>query len=114
MVCPGHSSMIGYNTETEELLAVDYMRTNIDWVFEVPEDGEINDGTKVKKGDIIIQFYKREYNKYDYVVLKDKNWKANIAARKKYEEEQMLKANEKCCDDCCNCACETSSNGVGC
>lgn len=106
-IYPGHSYIMGYNTETEELISADYIRTNIDWVFEIPEDGELNDGTKVKKGDLVVQFYKREYNKYDYVIIKDKNWKANIAAQKKYEEEAMLKMKElkpqKCCDDCCEC-----------
>jgi len=108
---PNMSAMVSFNTETEEVNAVDYLNTHIDWVYQVPEDGilQVEDGEKnVKKGDFVIKFYnRREYKMTPVVVVKSAEWKNNIKNEKAYEEERRLeweaKKNEPCCGDCCEC-----------
>lgn len=114
---PGVSSMIAFNTETEDINTVEYMNTHIDWIYQIPADGvlQLEDGEKnVKKGDFVIKFYKRnEYTMHPVVVVKSTEWKSNIANEQKYNEkmreEAELKVNKKlnmansCCDDCETC-----------
>lgn len=110
---PSMRGLVGFNTDTEEVSCTDYMRTNINWSYFVPEDGELTckDGTKsVKKGDIIIQFYTSKATEIDYIIIRSKEWKKRIADIAKFEEEERKKyelerANdtsgcEKCCADC--------------
>lgn len=108
---PGVSSMIAFNTDTEEINTVDYINSGIDWIYQVPTDGvlQLNNGEKnVKKGDIVIKFYERtEYNMTPVIVIKSTEWKNNILNKHKYEEEARLKrdcacedcAKDLCCDD---------------
>lgn len=108
---PGVSSMIAFNTETEDINTVGYMNTHIDWIYQIPADGvlQLEDGEKnVKKGDFVIKFYKRnEYNIHPVVVVKSAEWKSNVANEQKYNEkmreEAMLKNDEHCCDNCAKC-----------
>lgn len=84
--------------------------SNIDYMFVAPEDIEVRYkvGTKThvlnaNKGDIIIAFYKCDYIKNQIIVVKNKEWKANIASMLAEEAANRVK-NEKmanvCCDDC--------------
>lgn len=109
-VKPGMRGLFSYDSETETIDVQDYMSTNIDWAYMVPEDGvlqDVNDGStsNVKKGDIILQFYSRPYTQKNVIVIKSKEWKANIKAqedyKKKQSEENELKA--PCCDCCESC-----------
>lgn len=106
----GMRGLFSFDPETENINMSDYIHTAIDWVYEVPEDGElvINNGEtkKVKKGDIVIQFYKSDYRPYDVIVVKSKEWKANIAAERKRDEEERAKWAERentACDACKIC-----------
>lgn len=112
IIKPGVRGLFSYNPETEDLDYTDYMRTNIDWAYLVPEDGEvkfIEDGNtivkSVKKNDVIIQFYKADGQKNRIIVVKSKEWKENIIGMAKAEEAKRLEATKEpcCCDDCENC-----------
>lgn len=110
----GIRGLFSFDPETEEINMSDYIRTNIDWTYVAPEDGEIVcDGVSksVKKGDVIIQFYKRDWWPNSFVVVKSKEWRANIVADQKHDEEERAKwaAREKCCEPCDDCAACTAS-----
>lgn len=86
--------------------------SNIDYMFVAPEDIEVRYkvGTKThvlnaNKGDIIIAFYKYDYIKNQIIVVKNKEWKANIASMLAEEAANRVK-NEKMANACCdNCEC---------
>ena len=104
-----------FNAETENFNTVDYMSTNIDWAYMIPEDGELvyqdKDTTvtkAVKKHDIVLQMYYREYNKHQFIVIRSKEWKENIKAGMEYAEKQAAEwkaKNEALCEDtaCSSC-----------
>lgn len=82
----------------------------IDYIFVAPEDIEVRykRGTKThvlnaNKGDIIISFYKDDYIENQVIVVKNKEWKANVVSILA-EESANLARNQKivsmCCDDC--------------
>nr|DAL17381.1 MAG TPA_asm: hypothetical protein [Caudoviricetes sp.] len=82
----------------------------IDYIFVAPEDIEVRYKRGVKthvlnanKGDIIISFYKDDYIENQVIVVKNKEWKANVASILA-EEAANLARNQKivsmCCDDC--------------
>lgn len=84
--------------------------SDIDYMFVAPEDIEVRYkvGTKThvlnaNKGDIIIAFHKCDYIKNQIIVVKNKEWKTNIASMLAEEAANRVK-NEKmanaCCDDC--------------
>lgn len=108
----GVSQMVAFDPETETIDAVDYLRTNIDWAYYVPEDGVLTmDGTEkaVKKGDIVLKFYPtREFSTNPCVVVRNKEWKQNINAERDYiAKRKAEKTSEPCCDDCkcCEASC---------
>lgn len=93
-----------------DLTLLENTPSDIDYMFVAPEDIEVRYkvGTKThvlnaNKGDIIIAFYKRDYIKNQIIVVKNKEWKANIVSMLAEEAANRVK-NEKmanaCCDDC--------------
>lgn len=111
-VKPGVSTMVSFDPETQEIDSVDYMNSHVDWMYTIPEDGEIviDGATKsVKKGDIVIKFYRTsDYKQNNPVIVRNKEWKANIAAEKAYVKKMREDAELKKVSDCCECAdCDT-------
>lgn len=49
--------LIVFDTDTMDVDNVENCRTAIDWVYIAPHDGVLNDGTPVKKGQIIMLMY---------------------------------------------------------
>lgn len=98
----GISTLIAFNTETEEVSAVDYLRTHIDWVYQIPEDGvlQTENGEKtVKKGDIVIKFYPcREYPITQAIVIRNTEWKNNIKNERLYNERLSKECISKECE----------------
>ncbi len=104
----GKPVIVDFNKNDVEPL--DNIPLNINYLFVAPEDIEVRYkvGTKTyvlnaNKGDIIISFYKDDWIKNPIIVVKNKEWKANIAST--FAEEAAIQAkNEKmanmCCDDC--------------
>lgn len=98
-----------YDTETEVFDMIDYISTGIDWMYMIPEDGEIYynepDGNTVKKAvkkyDIVIQLYSNRYNKHNILVIRSKEWKENLKAFEDFKRAQECdKEGCEICDDC--------------
>lgn len=104
VIKPGMRGMFSVNAETNEYDVIDYMRTNIDWVYQVPEDGVVHiqgaGDKEVKKDDILILFYSAPHVKHQAIVISSEEWKENIASGKEYEDS---KKESKSCEDCDNC-----------
>lgn len=94
--------------------SLDNIPLNVDYLFVAPEDIEVRYkvGTETRvlnanKGDIIVSFYKDDCIKNPIIVVKNKEWKANVASM--FAEEAAIQAKNEtmanmCCGDCeCNC-----------
>ena len=64
---------------------IDYCRTNINWTYQADEDGVVTYKTDdkevkvdVKKGDLIIQFYKYDGIQHPIVVIDNEQFVANV------------------------------------
>ena len=97
--------LVKLNTENlDKVNMVDYHRNNIDWLWIVDEDGEL-DGKPVSKGDIIISFYGMPGvdNSKETVIVKDEILKDYYRrfdeAQAKYEAKNSIE-----CDYCDKCA----------
>ena len=97
--------LVKVNTEKlDKVDMVDYHRNNIDWLWIVDEDGEL-DGKPVSKGDIVISFYGMPGvdNSREAVIVKDEILKDYYRrfdeAKAKYEAEHSVECNE-CCTNC--------------
>ena len=105
---PGVSGMVSVDTDTIDINMVEYTRTGIDWIYEVPEDGVLNvnntdiQDKPVKKGNIVILFYQDYGMKHRAIIVDNAEWAENIEAYKAKQLEDAKKyANEaKCCGDC--------------
>lgn len=98
-----------------DLTLLENTPSNIDYMFVAPEDIEVRYkvGTKThvlnaNKGDIIIAFYKRDYIKNQIIVVKNKEWKANIASMLAEEAANQVR-DEKMANMCCDCECPNCS-----
>lgn len=95
------SSCVKFDTETENISCVEPLRTHIDWIFRIPEDGEFTmDGvTKfVKKDDFVIKFYKTEGFTNPFIIFHSEEWANNIDGEEEAFEARMTQKNEACCD----------------
>lgn len=77
--------------------------------------GERKEEIDAKKGDLLIQFYDNEYNKYVLDTIRTKQWTANIKNRRKLEQkekEEWAKRNAETCVDCPVCSdCDCCEKG---
>ena len=96
--------LVKVNTEKlDKVDMVDYHRNNIDWLWIVDEDGEL-DGKPVSKGDIIISFFGMPGvdNSKETVIVKDEILKDYYRrfdeAQAKYEAKNSIE-----CDCCIKC-----------
>lgn len=92
-----------------DLTLLDNTPSDMDYMYVAPEDVEVRYkvGTKThvlnaNKGDIIIAFYKRDYIKNPIIVVKNKEWKANVASFLAEEAADQAKS-EKMANMCCDC-----------
>lgn len=107
------SPVVKFNTETEEVDIVRTSREAIRCIVMVDEPGIMIDENghevNVKSGDIIVRFYETIFPKRA-IVVKSKDWKDNIKAYNKKEQEDKEKwALNKCCDEG-PCCCDESKN----
>lgn len=97
---------------------IDAIAVNSIWVADddIPLEWYDNDGNKrtinVKKNDIIIAFYNRNF-KHKIVVANSEDWLDNITAYKEYKEKEKVDWAERClknsnvvCDDACTDTCD--------
>lgn len=80
-------------SDSGDIDVIDYIRTNIDWVYVADEGGEITyKGQKitktvpVKAGDIVIAFYEHPGIENPVVVIDNELWKQNIKNENEDEE----------------------------
>lgn len=73
------SSLFKLDTEKDTVNTIDYIRSNIDWIYRIPEDGFLikEDGSKieVKANDVVLKMYapsKHYSDPKEYIVVKDK------------------------------------------
>lgn len=104
--------VVKFDTETSDINVIEYEYQSIRRVTMLDEDGEATIGDKVynvKKGDIVVSFYKNNDTDIDHVVLKNKDWKKRIIqlheAEQKRKEEWAKKQEDgdDSCPDCCDC-----------
>lgn len=96
--------LVKVNTEKlDKVDMVDYHSNNIDWLWIVDEDGEL-DGKPVSKGDIVISFYGMPgvNDSRETVIIKDEILKDYYRrfdeAQAKYKAENSIECG--CCDKC--------------
>lgn len=90
-----------------------YMIRNIYYIEEpmhvVYQCGTKKEEIDAKKGDLLIQFYDNENNKYVLDTIRTKQWVANIKNRRKIEQkqkEEWAKRNAENiaqCENTCDC-----------
>lgn len=89
----------------DEIELHDYTRSDIDWIYEVPEDGvlTINDteikDREVKKNDMVIVFYERKGQVHRAIILDNAEWKENLAGIRQYAIDHADEL-KPCCGDC--------------
>lgn len=99
--------LLKVDVDTEDIDVIDYSTSNINWMYIIPEDGEFKNAktgkiTKVKKYDVVIQFYTKDYTSTDAIVIHNKEWATRI-------KEMEKEGNKKCtdpanlCSDCESC-----------
>lgn len=106
--------VVKFDTETSDINVIEYEYQSIRRVTMLDEDGEATIGDKVynvKKGDIVVSFYKNNDTDIDHVVLKNKDWKKRIIqmheAEQKRKEEwaKKQKDGDAVCPEGCDCEC---------
>lgn len=103
--------MFSIDEENNSYDILDYISTNIDWIYQADADGTVilkeGDSTicekQVTAGDIVIKFYKKNYDTNRIVVISSEEWKQNIEADKKNAIERAKKFNNNegltpCCE----------------
>lgn len=107
----GLRDMVQFDSETQNIDVIDYLNSRIDWMYHVPEDGELQiegkEKISVEKGDFVILFYMTPGLPHNAIVIKSKEWKENIEFFENREKEYSLKRElpeagmeETCCDMC--------------
>lgn len=108
------SNLIKIDSEVDALEGIEYITSNIDWIYRIPEDGILvyNDSTEeVKEGDIVFKMYDVE-DKYssdrELIVIKDKKL---IDYYSRLYQHLLSKKKENACDceneceECCKASC---------
>lgn len=89
------SGMRGMFYVNDSVDVIDYLRTNIDWMYRIPEDGVLtvrnkDDSTEileVKKDDIVITFYPGKEVKHNVIAIHSDEFIDNINRRIEVELE---------------------------
>lgn len=97
------------NTDTLDVVEHDHMCSEIDWTYEIDEDGVFKMGDvekEVKKGDIIIKFYDSNFGKQvPFVVVRNEDWmKRREAFREYIKEIDATRKLDTACDAEVPCA----------
>jgi len=98
--------LLKVDLEAEDIDIIGYANTGINWMYIVPEDGEFKNAKtgktiKVKKHDIVIQFYTTDFTTTDAIVIHNKEWSARIKEIEKHEHDlEKEMSRPKCLGDC--------------
>lgn len=98
--------LLKVDLEAEDIDIIDYASTGINWMYIVPEDGEFKNAktgktTKVKKHDIVIQFYTTDFTTTDAIVIHNKEWSTRIKEIEKHIRDAEKEMSRPKCD--CDC-----------
>lgn len=99
------SSLIKFNTETQNVDVINYTSPNIDWMWIIDEDGELN-GELVSAGDIVIMMYRIDTNtdiSDNVLIVKDETLRNYYKKLTEYYKELKTKQNNLK-DSCADCA----------
>lgn len=102
-----------FKVGTDDIDVVDYFSSGINWIYQADDDGTVTYKYKeqtytvdVKKGDIVIQFYRKEGRKYPVIIINDEKWKENIEGVNQADLKRAEEMKQQCCDGkCLNCPC---------
>lgn len=101
--------LVKLNTEKlDKVDTLDYHRNNIDWMWIVDEDGEL-DGKSVSKGDIVISFYDLPGVKdsRETIIVKDEALKDYYKRFDKAQEEYENNLDSQpICNTYSDCCCK--------
>ena len=98
-------------SEDGSIGSLQYIQTNIDWMYIAPEDMEITykngDGTQVTKqaktGDIIIQMYTSDVKDYQHIIIiSSEELKNNIDLYMNRYNNKEKYDSSSCNDECSN------------
>lgn len=110
-------SNILVDTENETANRIESARQAIDRIYLAEEpmhvvfgEGETHAEADVKKGDLIITFFCRDF-KNRMVVVKNKQWAENITLWEKAEQEEKERWAKAKCDGCEACPTPCKSEG---
>ena len=99
-------------TEDGSMDVNDYKSSSIDWTYYVDEDGTLEyiygdkkDKVDVKKGDIVLQFYKSAEFPNPVVVIRNEQWMQNMEKSIADAKERAKKFAES---GACKCPCENA------
>lgn len=99
------SNLIKIDSEADALEGIEYITSNIDWIYRIPEDGVLvynNSTEEVKAGDIVFKMYGIE-DKYsthrELIVIKDE--KLIDYYSRLYQHLASKKSQQERNDDCC-------------
>lgn len=100
---------IVFDPETMDAAIYPYAREAINGIFLAKEEMKLRntkrDGSvqeiDVKPGDILIKFYENTFPN-NWIVVNSKEWKENIEAYDKKQEEALKENLTECCG-CCDC-----------
>ena len=93
IIKPGVRGVFSMDAELNDFDVIDPIASHIDWVYTIPEDGEVQlkNGAKkqVKKGDVVVVFYTSPYTKNQFVVVDSEEWRENIKLEDDLTAEQQ-------------------------
>ena len=105
-----NSSLLKFNTETQDIDTIDCTSSNIDWLWIIDEDGELN-GEPVFAGDIVIMMYRIDTNtdiSDNILIVKDETLRNYYKKVTEYYKELKTKQNnlEDSCAECAYTGCK--------
>lgn len=103
------SNLIKIDSEADALEGIEYITSNIDWIYRIPEDGVLvynNSTEEVKAGDIVFKMYGIE-DKYsmnrELIVIKDEkliDYYSRLYQFLTSKKNQQEKTDKYCCEQC--------------
>lgn len=109
------SNLIKIDNESNILDGVEYITSNIDWVYRIPENGVLilKDGTEeeVKAGDIVFKMYNAT-DKYSHdrelIIIKDEkliDYYSRLYQHLLSKKKEDAHDCDNVCEECCKASC---------
>lgn len=109
------SNLIKINSESNIIDGVEYITSNIDWIYRIPENGVLvrKDGTEeeVKAGDIVFKMYDIK-DKYSHdrelIIIKDEklvDYYSRLYQHLLSKNKENACDSDNDCEECCEASC---------